>query len=675
MFKEQNHLAGQTSPYLLQHLYNPVDWYPWGEEALQKAKVENKPLLVSIGYSACHWCHVMERESFEDEVVARLMNDYFLCIKVDREERPDIDHLYMDAVQLISGHGGWPLNCFALPDGRPFWGGTYFPPDQWKGILKRIHELYSSQYGDILKQAESVTTGVTGTGFVEIAEGQAAFSRPEATMFFSGLLRQMDAVEGGSRGAPKFPVPVSTLALLHYHSQVKEKPFTDQVNLNLRKMAMGGIYDQIGGGFARYATDDRWRIPHFEKMLYDNAQLVSLYAHAYKVTSDPMYKEVITDTIGFVNRELRSSDGLFYAALDADSEGEEGRYYVWKELELDEILGEDAPLIKKFYRINEKAFWEQGKNILLREQDISAFASTYKLDVNKFADVLKRSRRKLLAARQYRIRPGLDNKVLTGWNALMIEALTDAYTALGFPEYLEQAASVARLLIDHAIDRHGSLYRKLDGLHPHIPAFLEDYALFVRSLIKLYEVSMDEEYATVARSLTQYVIDHFAGDDTHLFRFSGGDGDGLAVPHFEVYDNVIPSSNSVMAHNLFRLANLFEIPEWGHRSSLMLRDMRSRWERHSGSFAHWGSLLLHHTAPFYTIVVAGPQARELIRELNRYYLPDVLLAGTETPDASLPVFENRFKSGQTWIYVCSFGYCKQPIQTVEEALAFIRAVS
>jgi uncharacterized protein len=372
MTRKKNHLDGQTSPYLLQHLYNPVDWYPWGMEALRKAKAENKPLLVSIGYSACHWCHVMERESFEDQEVARIMNNYFVCVKVDREERPDIDHLYMNAVQLISGHGGWPLNCFAMPDGRPFWGGTYFSPEQWKGILLRIHELYLNQYDDLLKQAESLTAGIADAGFVKMEDDQAEFSRSEADSFFSNVLDQMDTKEGGTRGAPKFPLPVATMALLHYHCQVKDKLYSDQVNLNLRKMAMGGIYDQIGGGFARYATDDRWRIPHFEKMLYDNAQLVSLYAQAYKVTPDTLFKEVIVDTIGFVNRELRSPDGLFYAALDADSEGEEGRYYVWKEQELDVLLGDDAPMIKKFYRINEKAFWEHGKNILLLDQDISA---------------------------------------------------------------------------------------------------------------------------------------------------------------------------------------------------------------------------------------------------------------------------------------------------------------
>lgn len=600
------------------------------------------------------------------------MNEHFVCIKVDREERPDIDHLYMDAVQIISGHGGWPLNCFALPDGRPFWGGTYFPREQWKGILQRVHELYLNQYEDLVRQAASVTAGIAGEGFIEMLDGQAEFSRSEANIFLSGLLGQMDNVEGGTRGAPKFPLPVATLALLHYYHQTKETPFVDQATLNLRKMGMGGIYDQVGGGFARYATDDKWRIPHFEKMLYDNAQLVSLYSHAWKVRQEPLFRQLVGDTIDFVNRELRSPEGLFYAALDADSEGEEGRYYVWEEQELDGILGEDAPLVKKFYRVGDLALWEHGKNILLMKQDVSSFAASHDLDIFAFTAMLKRSRQKLLTARQKgRSSPGLDNKVLTAWNALMIEALIDAYTAFDQPEYFEQAVAVTNILIDHAIARQGMLYRKLDGRKAVIPAFLDDYALFVRALIRLYEVGMDEKHLQVANLLTQYVIDHFSDDHTNLFRFSSSKGNKLAIPHYEVIDNVIPSSNSVMAHNLFRLANLFEFPEWGRRSSLMLRDMRPVWKRHNASFAHWGSLLLHHTAPFYTIAVAGPQAGKMIKELSRHYLPDVVMAGTETPDNALPVFENRYQPGQTRIYVCSFGYCKQPVHTVEEALALL----
>jgi uncharacterized protein len=671
MAKTPNHLAGQTSPYLIQHLYNPVDWYPWGKEALLRAKTENKPLLVSIGYSACHWCHVMERESFEDPEVAKLMNDNFVCIKVDREERPDVDHVYMDAVQLVAGHGGWPLNCFALPDGRPFWGGTYFPTDQWKSILQRIHELFHNQFDDLVQQAASVTEGIASAGFVTVTEEQAAFSRAEAKEFFVRLNGQMDKQEGGTMGAPKFPVPVTTSALLHYHHQTKEKPFIDQVNLTLRKMAMGGIYDQLGGGFARYATDEQWRIPHFEKMLYDNAQLLSLYAQAFLVNQDPLYRDVIMETIGFIDRELRSPDGLYYAALDADSDGEEGKYYVWKEHEVDMVLGQDSPLIKKYYRIGEKAFWERGKNILMREEGVAAFSRNQGLQAAHVAEVVNQSRKKLLQARQTRTSPGLDNKVLTGWNALMIEGLANAYASLGIEDYLHQATSAMHFLLKHVVTEEGRLFRKLNGTDADIHAFLEDYSLMIRSLIRLFEVSMEEAFVLKAKLLTEYVINHFSDDNTQLFLFSDNHDNTLSAKHFEVFDHVIPSSNSVMAHNLFRLANLFELPEWGNRSSSMMRDMRSRWERHSGSFANWGSLLLHHTSPFHTIAVVGPGAGKLIKEFLSHYLPDAVLAGTEKPDSSLPVFEKRYNPGETWIYVCSFGYCKQAVATVKEALRML----
>ena len=666
-----NHLQGQTSPYLLQHLYNPVDWYPWGEEALEKARRENKPLLVSIGYSACHWCHVMERESFEDEEVARLMNDHFVCIKVDREERPDIDHLYMDAVQLLSGHGGWPLNCFALPDGRPFWGGTYFPKEQWRNILIRIHELFTQQFADLEKQAVSVTEGISGTGFVEVSEGQTAFSIAEASAFFSSLIGQMDAGEGGTKGAPKFPVPVSSLAMLHYYSQTGEQPFLDQVVLNLTKMAMGGIYDQLGGGFARYAVDDQWRIPHFEKMLYDNAQLVSLYAKAYQVRPEPLFREVVDETIGFVTSELQADSGLFYAALDADSEGEEGRYYVWTGREIDEVLGDASPLVKRYFAVGDKGFWEKGKNILLRTEQAGAFARNLGLKQDRFLAVLATAKKKLLQARSLRKRPGLDNKVLTGWNALMIEALADAFAAFQEPKYLHLATQALDVLLPHAMVPDGQLYRKLDKNTPDIPAFLEDYALLTRALIRMYEVSLNTHYLEQARLLTDYVLKGFSVPETNLFPFSQPGMAKLAAPHYEMFDNVLPSSNSVMAHNLFRLANLYENPEWGNRSSLMLRDMRSRWERYSGSFANWGSLLLHHTSNFHTIVVTGPDAVKVVAEINRHYLPDAVVAGAVAEPNGVPVFEKRFKPGETWIHVCSFGYCKQPVQTVEEVLALL----
>ncbi|TVR40207.1 MAG: thioredoxin domain-containing protein [Bacteroidia bacterium] len=665
-----NHLKEQTSPYLLQHLYNPVDWYPWGEEALEKAKRENKPLLVSIGYSACHWCHVMEKESFEDNEVAYLMNSSFVCIKVDREERPDIDHLYMNAVQLVSGQGGWPLNCFALPDGRPFWGGTYFPKEQWKNILARITELYNDNYDDVLKQADNLTKGVSGSSFVAAGNDKPAFDKEDVRKMMNNLLEYMDDQEGGTKGAPKFPLPNNHAFLLHYYGQNGDQKSLDQVNISLHKMAMGGIYDQIGGGFARYSTDIHWKVPHFEKMLYDNGQLVSLYANAWKLTRKPLYKDVVYETVSFVDRELTSPDGVFFSALDADSEGEEGKYYVWKAAEVDSLLGDDAPWVKDYFRIGDKGLWENGNNILLRDKSDEAFAQSMDLDAGAFRGLLSKVKEKMLIARSKRVKPGLDDKVLVSWNALMIEGLADAYAAFEDEAFLNKASNAADFLLQHAMEPDGKLYRTVRGKRPAIDGFLEDYALFGSALIRLYQVSGNAAYANAAKKLTEYVMRHFREDGTNLFYFSSQRSEKLAAPHYEFYDNVIPSSNSVMARVLFYLAHYYENPEWGQQSSKMLNDMKERLDKYSSSFSNWGILLMHHTQPFHTIVITGPQAFSAAKEMGRHYLPNVLIAAAknESQAAGLPVFENRFVKEKTLIYPCLMGRCKLPVETVEDVL-------
>ncbi len=665
-----NHLKNQTSPYLLQHLHNPVDWHPWGEEALAKASRENKPLLVSIGYSACHWCHVMERESFEDTGVAELMNRHFVCIKVDREERPDIDHLYMNAVQMVSGRGGWPLNCFALPDGRPFWGGTYFPKEQWKSILGRVAKLYRDQHEDVVQQAEGITKGVAESGFVEVANERPAFGSDDARKMYENLMSYMDKQEGGTKGAPKFPLPNNHEFLLHYHHQTGESAALKQAVLSLRKMAMGGIYDQLGGGFARYATDDQWKIPHFEKMLYDNGQLISLYSQAFKVTKEELFKEVVFDTIAFIERELTAPDGVFYSALDADSEGEEGKFYVWKERELDELLGKDAPIFKKFYHVGYKGFWEHGNNILLRGDDEEELAKTLGIEPEELRARINRAKATLLDTRGRRVRPGLDDKVLISWNALMIKGLADAYAAFGEEGFLAKARKAADFILQHAMQENGMLYRSLNGKKARIPGFLEDYALMAQALIRLYEVSGSANYLEAAKTLAVYVLEHFSADDTHMFAFSPVDGEQLAAPHYELYDNVIPASNSVMARVLFYLANYYEEPNWGRRSSLMLNDMRGRLDKYSSSFTNWGMLLLHHIKPFYIFAIAGQDAIGKAESLAKHYLPDSLMAVAtrEEETKRVDVLHKRYSAGKTLIHVCSMGYCKLPVETVEEAL-------
>jgi uncharacterized protein len=666
--KQANNLQGQTSPYLLQHLYNPVDWYPWGDAALEKARQENKPLLVSIGYSACHWCHVMERESFEDEEVARLMNKYYVCVKVDREERPDIDHLYMNAVQLISGHGGWPLNCFALPDGRPFWGGTYFPREQWVQILTRVAAVFANQHDDVVQQAESLTRGVAQSSFIAQNDATEPFSREDADRMYQNMMENMDRELGGTRNAPKFPVPVNYEFLLHYYHHTGRQDALEQVLLTLRQMAMGGIYDQLGGGFARYSVDEHWKVPHFEKMLYDNAQLISLYSKAWKVAPDPMFRDVVYETIAFVQRELSAPNGVFYAALDADSEGEEGLFYIWKEKELDEILGEDAPLLKAFFHVGGKGFWEKGRNILLRTQTHKEFAEAQNISLDRWLRTFRLGKEKLMAARDKRQRPGLDNKVLVSWNGLMIKALADAYAAFGEMPFLVQARHAAGFILEHAMEPTGKLFRLLSGERPAIDAYLEDYAHLIRGLIRLYEVSKEPHYLKQAHALAEYVMKDFGASDSSLFSFSSAAGERLAAPFFEFHDNVIPSSNSVMAANLFYLSHYFEKPEWARRSREMLRDLKAHLSKYSSSYSNWGILLLHHVYDFYTLVVAGPDAPQKQQAFFEKYLPNTLMAAGTQPAADLPVFNHRFRDAETWIYVCSQGSCQQPVQTPEDAM-------
>ncbi len=670
----KNHLQDQTSPYLLQHAGNPVNWYPWGEEALTKARKEQKPLLVSIGYSACHWCHVMEKESFEDEEVAQLMNRFFVCVKVDREERPDIDHLYMNAVQLVSGRGGWPLNCFVLPDGRPFWGGTYFPREQWLEILGRVAELFHDQYGDVEQQAENITKGLADSAFVPVKEQKAVFDREDAAKIYRDVIGIMDAAEGGTKGAPKFPLPVNQLFLLHYYQQTGEEKALKQVQLGLRKMALGGIYDQVGGGFARYATDGAWKIPHFEKMLYDNGQLMSLYAAAWKTDPDPLFREVVYDTAAFTERELTSPEGTFYSALDADSEGEEGKFYVWTEPEIDEALGEDAPLIREYFQVGGKGLWEGDKNILLRVPDDEAFAREKEMDVKALRKLVARSRKKLLEVRSHRVRPGLDDKVLVAWNALMIEGLADASAAFGEERFLQQARRAADFILNHALQEDGRLYRSLRGSEASIDGFLEDYALLSKALLRLYEVSMHLPYLETARMLTEHALEHFAAEGTHLLAFSSKKSEQLASPFYEFFDNVMPASNSVMGRVLFYLANYYEKPEWGQRSSRMLQDMMDLLRSHGHSMTNWGVLLLHHTAPFHTIVITGEQATEKSEKFLQRFLPDALLAARKSDGPGLPpVFAERFVPGKTMIYICGMGYCKAPVEDVKAAFKQMKA--
>lgn len=662
-----NHLIHESSPYLLQHAYNPVEWHAWNDKTLLKARTLDKMLLISIGYSACHWCHVMEKESFENEEVAKIMNRSFICVKVDREERPDVDQVYMNAVQLITGSGGWPLNCFALPDGRPFFGGTYFRKQQWMQLLENIELLYKNRRQELEEQAGSLTDGVKAAEVVRWKGDKEIVVKEDLKLAAATIEKQFDLKEGGLGGAPKFPMPVTLDFLLHYWHFSTEENIRGYIRLTLRKMAFGGIYDQAGGGFARYSTDAHWKVPHFEKMLYDNAQLVSVYSKAWLAFRDNLYKETVEDTLQFIKRELTSPEGGFYSALDADSEGEEGKFYTWDAAEISQLLGSQADLIKKYYHVGGKGLWEKGKNILLHTLSPEEFAKEQGLQPSAFKTILKPARGKLLKARSNRVRPGLDNKILTSWNALMMKGYVDAYRALGREEYLECARKNAKFIIDNLMGDDGKLAHTFNRGRNKINGFLEDYAMLADSLLELYSVSFEEEYLRKALLLAEYAILHFHNPENGLFFVTSDLDAPLIARKQEVYDNVIPSSNSVMAKVLHILGLVFEREDLATISDRMVEAVKEQAVKYPSSFANWNSVMIAKAWPYYTVVVTGPECRERAAGIRKDYHPEIFICGSEK-SSKLPVFKERFVEGETKIYVCTGNECKLPTSSVEEAV-------
>jgi len=661
-----NQLIHETSPYLLQHAHNPVDWHAWNSVTLDKAKQLNKLILVSIGYSACHWCHVMEKESFEDVEIAQLMNANFICIKVDREEHPDVDQIYMSAVQLINGNGGWPLNCFALPDGKPVWGGTYFLKNQWKQILENIITFKERQYSQLVLQADELVKGIKSMNIFPI-KNISIFNDEEITRVYDSFNFQFDNENGGLSQAPKFPMPNNYQFLLRYYYQYKDIETIRHIELTLKKMAYGGIYDQIGGGFARYATDNKWKVPHFEKMLYDNAQIVSLYSNAYQLTHNELYRDVVNDTITFIKRELMNADGAFYAALDADSEGEEGKFYVWTKQEINEVLKDDAALVSDYYNVERIGLWEGGKNILLRTIDDEAFALKWKLTLDELYNIIYRAKHNLLELRSKRIPPATDDKILTSWNALMITGLIDAYKAFGNDDYLLLAQTAMQFILTKMRNADGSLFRNYKAEKATINAFLEDYSFTIDALINLYEADFNEEHLIIAKELAQYTLKHFFDTDSGLFYFNPIDEKKLFVNRHDVIDNVINSSNSVMATVLFKLAIIFDMPHIHDIALGALSNMKSQLKQYPTAYSNWASLMLSFKEKFYTIVVAGKAATTIQKEMNAQYLPNMILLGSDS-ESKLSHFDDRFVADKTMIYVCSGKECLLPTENVAEAI-------
>jgi uncharacterized protein YyaL (SSP411 family) len=668
-FPYTNHLIHERSPYLLQHAHNPVDWYAWGDEALEKARGEDKLLLISIGYSACHWCHVMEHESFEDTAVARIMNDHFICIKVDREERPDIDQIYMNAVQLMKGNGGWPLNCFALPDGRPVYGGTYFPKAQWQKVLLNLADLYKNDRQKTVEYAEKLTAGIQQSELIIQNTNEASFSNQLLRQMVDSWKDSFDSKEGGPNHAPKFPLPNNYAFLLRYAVLQKDDEVQNHVLLTLHKMAEGGIYDQLGGGFARYATDSLWKIPHFEKMLYDNAQLISLYTDAWQLTKDPLYKEVVFETLGWISREMTSNDGAFYSALDADSEGKEGKYYTWTKEELQSLLKDDFDLFADYFNVNETGYWEEGQYILLRKKTDPEIAAAHGLEIKEMQSKMAALKHAALSAREKRVHPGLDDKVLTAWNAMMIRAYADAYRVFGNEEFLNSASKAATFIMQHQLQKGGSLNHAFKNGTSYITGFLDDYAFVADAFISLYEVTFDEQWLFRAKEITDYALEHFYDKTgaSGMFYFTADNDTALIARKMEVQDNVIPASNSVMANDLFLLGHYLGDEEYFRLSTQMLNNVRGLMTRWGSSHSNWGILFMKHAYPFYEVAIAGEKAGEIRKELNAYFLPNKILMGT-VAHSDLPLMEEKFVPGKTLIYVCENKTCQLPVSETSAAV-------
>lgn len=668
--KYTNELIHETSPYLLQHAHNPVNWHPWGEKALNQAKAENKLLLISIGYSACHWCHVMEHESFEDETVAQIMNDHFVCIKIDREERPDIDHIYMTAVQLLTGRGGWPLNCIALPNGRPIWGGTYFPKENWIQALEAVSKFYAENPEKTNEYAAKLQEGIEQSTLIPISQENSAIDPLLLPNILKKWQSYFDTKNGGTKGAPKFMLPNNWQFLLRASTQFQDDKVLSQVKLTLQKMAFGGLYDQIGGGFARYSTDEIWKVPHFEKMLYDNAQLLRLYAEAWQVEPNPLYKQVVSETVGFLKREMLSPENGFYSALDADSEGEEGKFYTWTKADLKTIIGDDFELFSDYYNVNSLGFWEHNQYILLRTETDELLAANHQISPEDLDSKVQTWKQTLLGAREKRIRPGLDDKILASWNAMTISGLVCCYKAFGESEYLELALANAVFLKNKMISDSGEVFHSYKNSQAKISGFLEDYAFMIEACLALFEVTGETSWIELAQQLTERSIAQFYDQQNMFFYFTSDKQTELITRTIEVYDNVIPSSNSVMARNLIRLSYLLDQPDYKMIAQNVLERMTGNIAEYPSGYSNWAQLFLDFTSNQKEVVIVGENAIEQLKRLQKHYLPDVIFCAS-TAVSNLPLLKDRYVSGKTLIYICQDNTCQLPVETIEDALRLL----
>jgi hypothetical protein len=668
-----NELAKESSPYLLQHAQNPVHWKAWNDKTIKEALHKEQLIIVSIGYSACHWCHVMEHETFENDNAASVMNAYFTAIKVDREERPDIDAVYMKAVQIMTQRGGWPLNVVCLPDGRPVWGGTYFKLDEWTDTLKQLQNLYTTKPEKLLEYAEKLQEAIQSLNQLPIEKT----TTPTETLLkdlVAKWAKSFDHEFGGMARAPKFMMPNNYEFLMRYGFQNKDKNLLEFVDLTLTKMAYGGLFDTIEGGFSRYSVDMKWHVPHFEKMLYDNGQLLSLYANAFKRTKKPLYKEVIEKTISFLQNNLDNKEGGFYSALDADSLDEqnileEGAFYVWKKSELQTLIKEDFELFAQVFNINQFGHWEHGNYVLIQNESLEKIATNFGISELELASKKKDWEHLLFLERQKRNPPRLDDKCLTSWNALALNGLVESYKALQNPLYLELALKNAHFISEKLWSSEGNVCRSYKNGVATINGFLEDYACVIQSFIALFEVTFDEKWLHSAKQLMDYSLEHFFETEKKCFRYTSDLDTALVSKHYEIEDNVIPASNSIMARNLHALSIHFENAFYQKTAQEMLDPILPNID-YPSAFSNWLNLAMDLSAESKELAIVGPKAMENLEKINALYIPQILISGSLKKN-DLPFLEHRHQEQKTVFYLCENKACQAPTEDIKTILKTI----
>ncbi len=663
-----NELKNETSPYLLQHANNPVNWKAWNSDLFNPTSNQDKLVIISIGYSSCHWCHVMERETFEDKEVAQLMNENFISIKVDREERPDVDEVYQRAIQLVNHSGGWPLNVIALPNGKPLYLGTYSPKDDWLKVLTKVNGMYTENPEEAHKYADRLSKGIQELNLFQPAAESDSLRNETLAEGLAKWNTKWDLEYGGDQVREKFMTPNTLTFLLDYAILNKDDKTLKHLKNSLDKIAAGGIFDQLGGGFYRYSTDPYWKVPHFEKMLYDNAQALSLYSKAYAHFGDASYKEIVYATNAFLEREMKNAEGGYYAALNAESDGVEGKFYTWTKEELQSVLAEDYALFSDYYSISEENIWEEHKYVLHKSQADQTFANQHKLSLNDLHRLRTTWHEKLLETRAKRVRPSIDDKILTSWNAMLLKGFADAYASFGDALFLNQATHLFEVLRSNSYSNNYLLHSFKTGSKIS-EGFLEDYAFLIEASLALYKVTQELDYLDFSRDLTQIVLEDFSDEASGLFTFSKNQE--LISKIIKTNDGDIASPNSVMAHNLFQLGHIDYNKEYLDKSKSMLSTLVPMISEYTDAYANWANLLLHNTYPYFEIVIVGDEAKELRSGLQAKYIPNSLIIAS-SHESKLPLFKDRYNAEETLIYVCQNSTCKLPVNTIEAALKQMR---